>query len=114
MDFIPLLLALAVIGLGWWSALGARARARTAARRACTRAQVLFIDELALKRVRPGRGDRGQPCLKRDYGFEFTVRGERRYAGEVAVHGQQVVFVHMEPHPFGPDAADGGYNHPRN
>lgn len=100
MDTIGLFLIAAVIGLGWWSAVGARTRARGAARRACRRAGVTFIDELAFRRLRPGRGATGRLCLKRRYRFEFIVRGDIRYTGDVFVEGQRVVSVDMEPYPF--------------
>lgn len=95
MHTIGWLLILSLLGLAWWNALGARTRARRAARRACKRAGVLFIDELALRRMRLGLAG-----LKRVYGFEFIVRGDLRYAGEVTVHGQHVVAVRMDPYPF--------------
>jgi len=100
LNSVGLLFLLAAALLAWWSTLGARTRARGAARRACEEAGVLFIDELAFKRLRFGRDRRGQPCLKRTYAFEFVVGGERRYAGEVELHAQRVVTVRMDPHPF--------------
>lgn len=99
MHGIGALLILALAGLGWWNALGARTAARRAARAACVKAGVGFIDEVALRRIRPGRDARGNPCLKRVYGFEFFVAGDRRYAGEIALAGHRVVRVHMDPHP---------------
>lgn len=100
MDTVAVFLLVAVIGLGWWSAIGAKARARAAARRACRRAEVAFIDELAFQSLCIGRGAAGRLCLKRAYGFEFLVRGDLRYAGHVCLQGQHVVSVGMEAHPF--------------
>lgn len=108
MNTIGLLLLLALIGLGWWNAVGARTRARRAARRACREADVLFIDELALRRLRLTRDPRSRLCLERDYGFEFIVRGDQRYAGAVVVQGQRVAAVHMDPYPFRPDPDNAG------
>ncbi|MDT0618186.1 MAG: DUF3301 domain-containing protein [Salinisphaeraceae bacterium] len=94
------LLGFALLGLAWWSALGARARARDAARRACAEAEVMYIDEIHLRALRPGRDRRGRATLRRTYGFEFYVRGERRYAGSVVLHGRRVADVDLDPHPL--------------
>src|SRR5699024_11186086 len=53
LDALPWLLLAALVSLCWWSALGAKMKARRAARRACEQAQVRFIDELALRQLRP-------------------------------------------------------------
>lgn len=100
MDTIGLLLIAALFGLGWWRAMGARNRARHTARRACRKADVLFLDEVAFKRITVGRGTRGQLCLIRTYVFEFIVQGNHRYAGAVTLEGQRVTSVYMEPHPL--------------
>lgn len=99
-EFIPWLLMLAVIALLWWQALGARTRARRAALAACEQAQVTFIDELALRHFMLGRDRRGAWRLKRRYGFEFYRRGDRRFRGEVEMHGERVARVELEPYPF--------------
>lgn len=100
LDTIGLLLMVATIGLGWWSAIGARTRARNAACRACRQAGVTFIDELAFRCLRAGRDASGRLCLKRQYHFEFIVRGDLRYRGIVLVEAQRVASVDLEPHPF--------------
>ena len=98
MDNMPVLFALVLIGLAWWNALGARKNARAAAQKACRQAQVVFIDEIALRRLRPG-WDTGGPCLLRRYDFEFYLRGDRRYAGHVCLRGQRVRHVQLDPYP---------------
>lgn len=104
MDIFPWLIALALVGLAWWNALGAKAAARRAARRACADAEVRFIDELALKRLAigcsPRRGGHRRYCIERVYGFEFYWGGERRHTGEIVMHGQRVATVHMDPYPM--------------
>lgn len=107
MDIIALFLIAAVIGLGWWSIIGARTRARRAARRACRDAEVTFIDELAFRRIRIERGRSGRLSLRRYYDFEFVVRGDMRYSGTVIVEGQRVVSVAMDPYPFPAEPRDG-------
>lgn len=100
MNSVGLLILLALGGLFWWESLGARTAARRAARRACADAGVGFIDEVAIKRMRPGRAPGGGFGLLRTYGFEFFVAGDRRYGGEVALQAHRVVRVTLEPHPF--------------
>lgn len=104
MDIFPWLIALLLVALAWWQTLGAKMAARRAAREACRDAEVRFIDELALKRLTIGRSQgrdgRRRYRVKRVYGFEFYWGGERRYAGEIVMHGQRVAAVHMDPYPL--------------
>ncbi|MAA75997.1 MAG: hypothetical protein CMN28_14965 [Salinisphaeraceae bacterium] len=99
-----LLVGLAGGGLFWANAVDCRSRARRAAIRACSEADVLFCDELSLKRIRLGLGERGQPSLRREYGFEFFTSGNLRYAGTVHLRGRQIASVEMSPRPFDPSA----------
>ncbi|WP_423822389.1 DUF3301 domain-containing protein [Salinisphaera sp. SPP-AMP-43] len=100
LDLVPWLLLLAVIALVWWRQMGARALARRAAQKACAEAEVIFIDELAFKRIGLARDDHGSLRLIRRYGFEFYQRGDRRYAGTVEMYGQRVRHVYMGPRPL--------------
>lgn len=100
LDLAPWLIALAVVALLWWRAMGARANARRAARTACEEAGVTFIDELAFKRLGFARDHAGRRRLARRYGFEFYQRGDRRYAGTIEMHGQTVSRVYMGPRPI--------------
>lgn len=99
MNNILVLLILAGIGLAWWSALGARNGARHAARKACQRAGVAFIDELAFKKLSVARDSRGMLCLKRQYAFEFYVTGNIRYAGQVEMLARRLGKLQMDPYP---------------
>lgn len=98
---VALILLAAAVG-GWvWRGMGLHDRALLAARRHCEKAGVQLLDEsVALNRLRPGRGRHGRPGLLRRYAFEFTVTGERRYAGFVELHGQALMKVELAPHPF--------------
>lgn len=100
LDLAPWLLAAAVLALIWWRAMGARSAARRAALKACKDADVMFIDELAFKRIGLTRDARGAWRLARHYGFEFYERGDRRYAGSIEMHGQSVVHVLLGPRPL--------------
>ena len=99
LELAPWLIGLALVALVWWSAMGAKARARAAARVACEDAEMLFIDELALKRLHLARDAHGKRRLARRYGFEFYQRGDRRYTGTIEMHGQRVAHIEMEPYP---------------
>jgi len=104
LDVLPWLLAAVVISLVWWDVLGAKIKARRAARRACDDADVRFIDELALRRLRPARvrypnGHRAWH-IRRLYRFEFYWGGDMRSRGQVVMHGQQVVSVQLDPYPL--------------
>lgn len=90
---------LALLGLGWWNALGARNTARRAAKAACSQAGVAFIDELALQALSVARDRRSLLCVKRTYGFEFYVRGNVRYAGLIRMRARTVTAIHMDPYP---------------
>lgn len=105
MDSIAVLLIFAAVAATWWSTVGARNAARNAARRACSRAGVAFIDELAFKQLSIGRDSRGMLCIKRCYGFEFYVRGDFRYAGQVDMAARRVVAVQLDPYPEPADSA---------
>lgn len=104
---IALILLAAWVGAWIWRGMGLHDRALGIARRHCKQADVQLLDEsVALNRLRPGRGPRGLPGLKRRYAFEFTVTGERRYPGFVELHGQTLMKVELAPHPF-PGASPG-------
>jgi len=96
------LLAL-LAGLAWytWNAVRAKELARRAGKEACARAEVQFLDDtVALRRLRLKRDARGALRLWREYGFEFTRLGERRYRGSIVLFGTKVNEVQMEPHRF--------------
>lgn len=99
-NLFPWFLALAVLGLCWWRAMGAKSAARRAAQQACEQAEVIFIDELAFKGFKPERDRQGHWRLMRRYGFEFYRRGDRRYYGTIEMHGTSVARVYMGPRPI--------------
>lgn len=100
LELAPWLLAAAIVALIWWRAMGARSSARSAALKACEDADMIFIDELAFKRIGLARNAQGAWGIARRYGFEFYDRGDRRYTGTVEMHGQRIRRVFMGPRPL--------------
>lgn len=99
-EIAPWLIIIAIIALAWWRQMGARSAARRAAKNACAEAEVIFIDELAFKRISLSRDEHGTLHLTRRYGFEFYKRGDRRYSGTVEMYGQVIHRVYMGPRPL--------------
>lgn len=98
---VALMLLVAAIGAWIWRGMGLHDQALLIARRHCRQAGVQLLDEsVALTRLRPARGRWGRPGLRRRYAFEFTVTGERRYAGFVEMQGRHLFRVELAPHPF--------------
>lgn len=102
------LMLLGGVVLGWlWRGLGARDRALSMVRQHCERNDLQLLDEsIALSRLRLGRNQQARLGLVRRYAFEFTVTGERRYAGWIELHGQRLLRIELAPHPFPGSAAD--------
>ncbi|EPG5498341.1 TPA: DUF3301 domain-containing protein, partial [Pseudomonas aeruginosa] len=46
------------------------------------------------------RDHRGQWRLSREFGFEFTVSGEERYAGRIVMYGYHLGAIELAPHRF--------------
>lgn len=98
---VTLMLLAALVGAWIWRGLGLRDRALRMVRQHCQRTNVQLLDEsIALNRLRLGRGRHGRPGMIRRYGFEFTVTGERRYAGFIELHGSALQKIELAPHPF--------------
>jgi hypothetical protein len=98
MSEIMLLLAIGIAGWLWLDGNRAREIAREAGRAACRRAQVQFLDDSVARDWQGLRRDaRGRFVFARQFGFEFTRSGERRYPGRVHLLGYQVEGVELEP-----------------
>lgn len=86
----------------WSNSLRARENAIAISARACRSLGLQLLDDtVALKRIGFGRNDNGRLLLQRVYGFEFTNDDDRRWQGQVALHGAKVQAVHLD-HPDGP------------
>ncbi|MNO71781.1 hypothetical protein D3C76_627040 [compost metagenome] len=94
---------LATVAAWWWRAHGIRERALMLVKQHCVRQGVELLDEnVALRRLRLRRDQRGQLRLAREYGFEFTATGQERYAGSIVMLGQQPGRIELAPFRFEP------------
>lgn len=94
-----LLLALGALIWFWLHSLRILELAREAGRRACTRAEVQFLDDtVASTRLQWARDPQGRRIMRRIYGFEFTETGNNRRRGEVVMLGERIESVTLEPY----------------
>lgn len=101
MDMISLLflLLLAALVWFWFDSLRALEVARNTGKRACSDANVQFLDDtvasiaLALARDKSGRR-----VLRRTYRFEFSETGNTRLEGWLILLGDQIESVTLEPY----------------
>lgn len=96
---IAALLALGGVAWFWLDSLKAREAGVLAARRACAREGVQFLDETVVGRgLRPARDERGHMVLRRAYEFEYSLTGNDRYHGSVVLEGREVTLVDVSEH----------------
>ena len=75
----------------WRDSLQARERAITASRMACQQLNVQLLDDtVMLIKLRLCRTNKGTMALCRWYDFDFTVDGEHRRSGSIAMRGQLI------------------------
>jgi Protein of unknown function (DUF3301) len=92
---------LSFVAFYWMHALRAKEIALKIAEKHCEEMQVQFLDQTVyLKRIWFKRSDLGQLNLWREFYFEFTVGGDDRYLGRVALLGKKVLTVQLDPHRF--------------
>jgi len=110
MDWIaPLtLFLLATAAWGWWTDRSAAERAEALARKACSDAGVIWLDQ-SVQRVRKrlARNVDGRLSWRRDFDFEFSTSGQERQIGRVSLLGLRVVGM------VGPERAPLVYVDPR-
>lgn len=93
------LLLLAGISWYWFNAVHAKEIARQACRQRCNDVGVIFLDDTAaLTRMRLRRDGEGRIRIYREYQFEFTSDGSRRYGGEIALLGGYILYLVLEPY----------------
>jgi hypothetical protein len=101
MDFITLFYLFVLIASGWFwlKSIHMIEIARIAAREACIKADVQFLDDsvegsgLKMKRNRFG-----SRVLQRTYRFEFSETGNSRHEGQVILLGDSIESVTMDPY----------------
>lgn len=90
---IPAFLLLALAVLWWLSAVNARERARQVVGRFCKSNGWQLLDQtVALRSMRPARTDHGWN-LYRNYRFDFSPDGGRRFGGEIHFAGARALRI---------------------
>jgi hypothetical protein len=99
-----ILLAAAVVWF-WQDSLAARESANAAAKEACNRLSLQFLDgTVAFARLALVRADGGRLKLRRTYVFDYTATSIERRQGFVLLTGQRVESVGYAPGDVQPDA----------
>jgi hypothetical protein len=81
----------------WAGSMRAREAAHSAARAACNRNDLQFLDEtVALADWGLQRDSRGQMRIRRIYSFEFSIGGTERRGGAVRMLGLRVLGVSLD------------------
>jgi hypothetical protein len=101
MDILSLLslLVLAALVWYWFDSLRALEQAREVGRRACSDAEVQFLDDtVARTELKLVRDETGRRVLRRTYRFEFSETGNSRIEGRVILLGHKLESVTMDPY----------------
>ena len=97
-DVLWLALVMTAGGL-WWHGFKIKERALAVVKKRCQELDLQFLDQtVALRTFKLKRSEGGRLRVYRIYGFEFSSTGEERYRGYIALLGQQVEEVMLEPH----------------
>lgn len=95
------LILLAIVGFVWLLLDGVRVREKAidAAREACEREHVQFLDETVSRaRLRLERDELQRMKILRTYAFEYSVSGNDRFPGHIAMLGHTVSLVEVSVH----------------
>jgi len=101
MTLVELLTVLLLGGIVWFwfDSLKAREAGLEAARRACQREGLQFLDETVVGHgMKLARDERGHMVLRRGFDFEYSLTGNDRYRGAVVIEGREVVLVDLAEH----------------
>lgn len=101
MDILSILflLLLAALVWYWFDSLRALEQAREVGRRACSDADVQFLDDtVAGIELQLVRDESGRRVLRRTYRFEFSETGNSRIEGRIILLGHKVESVTMDPY----------------
>jgi hypothetical protein len=97
-SLIGILLLAALIWF-WLNSIRVLELARIAAKQACVRADVQFLDDtVASIGLRLERNSHGRRVFHRRYRFEFSETGNSRVEGQVTMLGNRVESVTMDPY----------------
>jgi len=96
---VLLLLLFGLLIWFWQDSARAKELASSAGSRACARAQLNFLDEtVEFTGLRLKRDGDGRLGLQRDYRFEFSNDGSRRYGGRISMLGHRLESLTMDPY----------------
>lgn len=89
-----LLVAVAVLALGWSAARDAAELARRVAASVCHQARAQLLDEtVSLERVSLRRNAEGRLRLLRQYRYEYSLDGIQRHPAALALLGGKLLWV---------------------
>ena len=100
MSELLVILCLVVLVAYLWSAVRTKEVAIRAGAATCAKRGVQFLDQTVEQRkVRLTLDPRKNPAWYREYHFEFATDGEFRYEGKIAMYGQRLHQIEMDPYP---------------
>ena len=83
---------LALVAWQWWDGLQKRELALQAAQRACSQADVQFLDSsVSLRKLALRRDENQRARFYREFAFEYSATGEDRQVGRVYMLGNRVL-----------------------
>jgi hypothetical protein len=89
-----LLIAFGLLALIWSEARGAAEQARLHGRAACTAAGVQWLDQnVMLTRISLRRASDGRLRVLRQYRFDYSLRGDDRHQGHMALLGRELQWI---------------------
>lgn len=98
-EFIILFILLAVV-FYWIDTVFVKEIACKHGRRRCEQLNVSFLDAtVEITKVRLKRNSRGTVKFKRDYSFEFSSDGVRRFKGTISMLGKVLMDLNMSAYP---------------
>jgi hypothetical protein len=101
MDTMSLIYMMLLAALGWFwlSSIRVLEVARNAAKQACSKADVQFLDDtVASIGIRVVRNTSGRRVFQRTYRFEYSETGNDRIEGKVVMLGETVESVTLHPY----------------
>lgn len=81
----------------WWKTMQARERAEKIAQAACKKENVQILDvTVSLKKFSFEKNKKGQRIFLRYFNFEFSLNGEDRHMGTIAMRGTVKQYLYMD------------------